>query len=91
VNVFFHGHVSLKSFFALLFMAWIENNNVMAWKYFIHFLLLGMSDKESENSSDKDSDTEGYFGQEQVPLTDEIREILEEYPDGQIFKVRHGL
>ncbi|XP_065905205.1 sacsin-like [Dysidea avara] len=27
-----------------------------------------------------------YFGQEQVPLTDEIREILEEYPDGQIFK-----
>ena len=50
-----------------------------------------MSDKESENSSDKDSDTEGYFGQEQVPLTDEIREILEEYPDGQIFKVRHGL
>jgi len=29
-----------------------------------------------------------YFGQEQVPLTDEIREILEEYPDGQIFKVR---
>ena len=29
----------------------------------------------------------GYFGQEQVPLTDEIREILEEYPDGQIFKV----
>ena len=28
-----------------------------------------------------------YFGQEQVPLTDEIREILEEYPDGQIFKV----
>ena len=34
-------------------------------------------------------DEEGYyFGQEQVPLTDEIREILEEYPDGQIFKVR---
>ena len=32
-------------------------------------------------------DEEGYFGQEQVPLTDEIREILEEYPDGQIFKV----
>ena len=31
---------------------------------------------------------DGYFGQEQVPLTDEIREILEEYPDGQIFKVR---
>ena len=30
---------------------------------------------------------DGYFGQEQVPLTDEIREILEEYPDGQIFKV----
>ena len=30
---------------------------------------------------------EGYFGQEQVPLTDEIREILEEYPDGQIFNV----
>ena len=28
-----------------------------------------------------------YFGQEQVPLTDEIKEILEEYPDGQIFKV----
>ena len=22
-----------------------------------------------------------------MPLTDEIREILEEYPDGQIFKV----
>ena len=33
---------------------------------------------------DKDG---GYFGQEQVPLTDEIKEILEEYPDGQIFKV----
>ena len=32
-------------------------------------------------------DEEGYFGQEQVPLTDEIKEILEEYPDGQIFKV----
>ena len=30
---------------------------------------------------------EGYFGQEQVPLTDEIREILEDYSDGQIFKV----
>ena len=30
---------------------------------------------------------DGYFGQEQVPLTDEIKEILEEYPDGQIFKV----
>ena len=29
----------------------------------------------------------GSFGQEQVPLTDEIKEILEEYPDGQIFKV----
>ena len=35
-------------------------------------------------SEDED---DGYFGQEQVPLTDEIREILEEYPDGQIFKV----
>ena len=34
-----------------------------------------------------DDEEEGYFGQEQVPLTDEIREILEEYPDGQIFKV----
>ena len=32
---------------------------------------------------------DGYFGQEQVPLTDEIREILEEYPDGQIFKVSY--
>ena len=32
-------------------------------------------------------DDDGYFGQEQVPLTDEIREILDEYPDGQIFKV----
>ena len=32
-------------------------------------------------------DEDGYFGQEQVPLTDEIKEILEEYPDGQIFKV----
>ena len=30
---------------------------------------------------------EGYFGQQQVPLTDEIKEILEEYPDDQIFKV----
>ena len=30
---------------------------------------------------------DGYFGQEQVPLTDEIKGILEEYPDGQIFKV----
>ena len=35
-----------------------------------------------------DDEDDGYFGQEQVPLTDEIREILEEYPDGQIFKVR---
>jgi len=34
-----------------------------------------------------DEDEEGYFGQESPPLTDEIREILEEYPDGQIFKV----
>ena len=32
-------------------------------------------------------DEDGYFGQEQVPLTDEIKEILQEYPDGQIFKV----
>lgn len=32
-------------------------------------------------------DEDGHFGQEQVPLTDEIKEILEEYPDGQIFKV----
>ena len=32
-------------------------------------------------------DEDGYFGQEQVPLTDEIKEILDEYPDGQIFKV----
>ena len=36
---------------------------------------------------DEEYEEEGYFGQEQVPLTDEIREILEEYPDGQIFKV----
>ena len=35
-----------------------------------------------------DDEDDGYFGQEQVPLTDEIREILEEYPDGQIFYVR---
>ena len=34
-------------------------------------------------------DEDGYFGQEQVPLTDEIREILEEYPDGQIFTVSY--
>ena len=34
-----------------------------------------------------DEDEDGYFGQESPPLTDEIREILEEYPDGQIFKV----
>ena len=34
-----------------------------------------------------EDEDDGYFGQEQVPLTDEIREILEEYPDGQIFKV----
>ena len=34
-------------------------------------------------------DEDGYFGQQQVPLTDEIKEILEEYPDGQIFKVRN--
>jgi len=34
-----------------------------------------------------EDEEEGYFGQQQVPLTDEIREILEEYPDGQIFKV----
>ena len=27
------------------------------------------------------------FGQKQVPLTDEIKGILEDYPDGQIFKV----
>ncbi|XP_065905470.1 sacsin-like [Dysidea avara] len=32
------------------------------------------------------SDEDGYFGQETPPLTDEIKEILEEYPDGQIFK-----
>ena len=34
-----------------------------------------------------EDEDDGYFGQEQVPLTDEIKEILEEYPDGQIFKV----
>ena len=32
-------------------------------------------------------DEDGTFGQEEVPLTVEIKEILEEYPDGQIFKV----
>jgi len=32
-------------------------------------------------------DEDGSFGQEEVPLTVEIKEILEEYPDGQIFKV----
>ena len=32
-------------------------------------------------------DEDGYFGQQQVPLTDEIKQILDEYPDGQIFKV----
>ena len=37
-----------------------------------------------------DGEEDGYyFGQEQVPLTDEIKEILEEYPDGQIFKVSY--
>jgi len=35
-----------------------------------------------------DDDDDGYFGQEQVPLSDEIREIMDEYPDGQIFKVQ---
>ena len=35
-----------------------------------------------------DEEDDGYFGQEQVPLTVEIREILDEYPDGQIFQVR---
>ena len=34
-----------------------------------------------------EDEDDGYFGQEQVPLTNEIKEILEEYPDGQIFKV----
>ena len=34
-----------------------------------------------------EDEEDGYFGQQQVPLTDEIKEILEEYPDGQIFKV----
>jgi len=28
------------------------------------------------------------FGQIQPPLTDDIKAILDEYPDGQIFKVR---
>ena len=50
---------------------------------------MNISDKGSDKNCDEDSEEEeGYFGQEQVPLTDEIREILEEYPDGQIFKVR---
>ena len=35
-----------------------------------------------------DEENEGYFGQEQVPLTDEIKDILYNYSDGQIFKVR---
>lgn len=35
-----------------------------------------------------DEENEGYFGQEQVPLTDEIRDILYNYSDGQLFKVR---
>jgi len=57
--------------------------------YLNSLLSFNISDKGSENNSGEDSeDEEGYFGQEQVPLTDEIREILEEYPDGQIFKVR---
>ena len=34
-----------------------------------------------------DEENEGYFGQEQVPLTDEIKDILYNYSDGQIFKV----
>ena len=37
------------------------------------------------------TDEDGYFGQETPPLTDEIKEILEEYPDGQIFKVSEVL
>ena len=32
-------------------------------------------------------DEDGHFGQQEVPLTDEISTILQEYPDGQIFKV----
>ena len=35
-----------------------------------------------------EEESEGYFGQEQVPLTDEIKDILYNYSDGQIFKVR---
>ena len=35
-----------------------------------------------------EDENEGYFGQEQVPLTDEIRDILYNYSDGQLFKVR---
>ena len=33
-------------------------------------------------------ENDGYFGQEQVPLTDEIKDILYNYSDEQIFKVR---
>ena len=44
-------------------------------------MYLGLDGDEDDNEDD------GYFGQEQVPLTDEIREILEEYSDGQIVKV----
>ena len=35
-----------------------------------------------------EEENEGSFGQEQVPLTDEIKDILYNYADGQIFKVR---
>lgn len=36
-------------------------------------------------------ENDGYFGQEQVPLTDEIKDILYNYSDGQIFKVIYRL
>ena len=60
----------------------VSNNDMYAYIYYewqdqFTYVQLFVEDEE-----------EGYFGQEQVPLTDEIREILEEYPDGQIFKVR---
>ena len=35
-----------------------------------------------------EGENDGYFGQQQVPLTDEIKDILYSYSDGQIFKVR---
>ena len=60
-----------------------------AKNYPVHYSSTPVQCLNTPNFFIPEDEEDGYFGQEQVPLTDEIKEILEEYPDGQIFKVSY--